>query len=179
VSGEVVDNKIKLELLKQEEKEIKLEKAVSPVPAAKPAVVQPIVEKDLSAVPLKEKLVDKAPIIEVHHDKELLTPTEIKEINQIIENLPSTEKTTVKAEVEKLKEDITEYKEDVKEVEQLTQTDNKAKLTETKSAKQLSKRVSKMIADIDKLMLEIEKEQPVVEKPEQKFVNLVFFKVKF
>ena len=178
----MVDNKIKLELLKQQEKEIKLEKAVSPVPAAKPEVVQPIVEKDLSAVPLKEKLVDKAPIIEVQ-EKELLTPTEIKEINQIIENLPSTEKTTVKAEVEKLKEDVTEYKEDVKEVEQLTQTDNKAKLTETKSAKQLSKRVSKMIADIDKLMLEIEKEQPVVEKSEQKFVDLaflpLFFKVYF
>ena len=176
----MVDNQVKLELLKQEEKEIKEEKAdvkpaVSPVPAAKPEVVQPIVEKDLSSMAEKERLVDKAPIIdEKVHEKELLTSSEIKEINQIIENLPATEKTNVKAEVEKLKEDVTEYKEDVKEVEQLTQTDHKPKLTETKSAKQLSKRVSKMIADIDKLMAEIEKEEPAKEKAEPKFVYFDF-----
>jgi LETM1 and EF-hand domain-containing protein 1, mitochondrial len=172
VSGEKVDNKIKLELLKQEEAEIKLEKSVeqaapqptpSPVPAAAPT---PIESEQLgkekvfeqATVDSKEKLVDKAQVLTSAATQELLSPKEIKEINQIIENLPSTEKKQVKAELDELKKDVSEYKEDIKEVEQLTAAESKVKLTETKSAKRLSKRVEKMISDLDGLLVKLEKE---------------------
>ncbi len=152
LSGVQVDNKVKLELLKQEEKEIKLEKLESPVPSLKPEVVSPSApEPDFAAQQAaKEKLVDKA---------EDLSPVDIKEINQIIESLPASEKIQVKAEIAELKKDVSEYKEDVREAEQLTSVDSlQAKMTETKSAKLLSKRVAKLIAEVDTLAKKIEAE---------------------
>jgi LETM1 and EF-hand domain-containing protein 1 len=174
VTGAPVDSKTKLEVLKQEEAEIKLENAatkkdaiVEPVPAARPETVGPAAaETDFAAQQLaKETLVDKAPVMTATTKKaepveEELTPVEIKEINKIIENLPSAEESQVKAEIAELKKDITEYKEDVKEVEELTKsTDKTAKLTETKSAKLLSKRVQKLLTDMDSLMGKIEAEK--------------------
>ena len=107
-SGEVVDSKIKLELLKHEENEIKLEKVettpkpVSPVPSAKPAEipVSKVPEKDFAAAQIaKETLVDKAAELKPETN-DVLTPVEIKEINQIIENLPLNEQKSVKSEIE-------------------------------------------------------------------------------
>ena len=175
-TGGQVNNEVKLELLRQEEAEIKMEKADkvadSPVPAAKPSVAAPGelgVEKDLSRATLdpKEQLVDKARIITsataaaAADTSEMITPTEIKEMNQIIENLPISEEKQVKAEIDELKKDLTEYKEDIKEVEQMTNM-AKTKLTEAKSAKNLSKRVQKLLTDMDKLMVKLEKESDTV-----------------
>ena len=163
-AGEKVDNKVKLELLKQEEAEILSEQAAkvaeSPVPAMRASVPdQPQAgkEKELATAAQfeAEKLVDKAKVLTTE-TAEVLTPTEIKEINEIIENLPVNEEKQVKAEIAELKKDITEYKEDVKEVEEMTST--ATKLTETKSAKILSKRVQKLLGDMDKLMVKLEQE---------------------
>ena len=186
-SGEMVDNKTKLELLKLEDQEIKLEKvetappkpapAATPVPSAKPAK-EPVatIEKDFAAAQIaKEMLVDKAPIMHAdasNHTDEL-TPVEIKEINQIIENLPLNEKKNVKSEIEELKKDVSEYKEDVKEVAELTLAEKVNQLTETKSAKALSSRVSRLIADMDKILDKLEKEAAPGEKHEPQYVNRI------
>lgn len=172
-AGEKVDNKVKLELLKQEEAEILSEQAAkvaeSPVPAMKPSVPdQPEAgkEKELATTAQfeAEKLVDNAKILETEPAApEVLTPKDIKEINEIIENLPVNEEKQVKAEIAELKKDITEYKEDVKEVEEMTST--AAKLTETKSAKILSKRVQKLLGDMDKLMVKLEQESASQPQP--------------
>lgn len=110
VSGVSVDNKTKLELLKQEQAQIKLENAAteaaeaaaaaaaepvaaaaaaatsqpSPVPAMKPDINQThLSEKDFAAQQLKkEMLIDKATVI--------ITADEAKEIGDIIENLPTS-----------------------------------------------------------------------------------------
>lgn len=177
ISGASVDNKTKLELLKQEEAQIKLESVAvpataastpdltkttthvatpSPVPSMKPDVVaQPSVELDFGAAQMaKEKLVDKA--------SEIITANEAKEIGDIIESLPTSSSKQVKAEIDELKKDVDEYKEDVKEIEEMTtQVSSSAKLKETKSAKLLSKRVQKLLSDMDKLVEKIEKEKPV------------------
>jgi LETM1 and EF-hand domain-containing protein 1 len=178
LSGAKVDNQIKLELLKQEEIEIKLEKAAhekevvqAPVPAMKPEpVVAQATLPDLAAQQLpKETLVDKAPVT----DEPDLTPVDIKEINQIIESLPVNEKIQVKADIEELKKDVSEYKEDVREAQELTTAiDNTAKLTETKSAKLLSKRVDKLIAEVDNLVKKIEHESVGQDKKEQNIVSI-------
>ena len=170
VSGSKLDNTVKLELLKQEDAAIKLEKAASkadvesPVPAAKPSKPsKPLVTEILLGPEqlAKETLTDKAR--EFNDKTELLSPNEIKEINQIIENIPSSEKSQVKAEVAELKKDFTDYTEDVRELEQLASSENTTKLTETKSAKRLGKRVKKLIADMDVLVAILEKEQASVE----------------
>lgn len=79
-----------------------------------------------------------------------MTPTDIKEISQIIDNLPQSEKSIISDEIYELKKDVDEYNEDVKEIEELSSS--QSKLTETKSAKILSKRVQKLISDMDVLM---------------------------
>jgi LETM1 and EF-hand domain-containing protein 1 len=179
VTGAPIDNSTKLEVLKQEEQEIKLENAAtkkeavlsssSSVPESTSATPKPAAaaaETDFAAQQLaKEMLVDRAPVMSTDTDKtaatEELTPVEIKEINKIIENLPTAEASQVKAEIAELKKDVVEYKEDVAEVEHLTKTTDKktARLTETKSAKLLSKRVQKMLAEMDTLVAKIEKKK--------------------
>lgn len=147
MSGAKLDNAVKLELLKAEDEKIKQEEQEA----------EKLPEKDFAKEQLaKEKLIDKAPVIDV------LSPLEIKEINQIIENLPVSERKQVKAEIAELKKDVTEYNEDVLEVEQLAPG---SKLTETKSAKLLGKRVQKLIADMDKLVLKMETEKSAQEAP--------------
>ena len=189
MTGEKVDNVIKLEVLRQEETEIKLEKAAKeqakvpletvtqatqqqqqPVPAMKPSV-EAVTSSEAAAATFadaqlkREVLVDKAKVLGVDESgKELLTSSEIKEINQMIESLPANEKIQVKAELAELKKDVSEYNEDVREVEELTaaaagaNAATSAKLTETKSAKRLSKRVQKLIDDMENLVERLERE---------------------
>jgi hypothetical protein len=120
ISGASVDNKTKLELLKQEEAQIKLESvavpapaaamptpndvtkttthvaAPSPVPSMKPDVVaHPSDELDFGAAKMaKETLVDKA--------SEIITANEAEEIGDIIESLPTSSSKQVKAEIDEL-----------------------------------------------------------------------------
>jgi LETM1 and EF-hand domain-containing protein 1, mitochondrial len=183
-SGEKLDNQIRLELLKIEEKEIKLEKVEtaataeipvtheSPVPSTKPqpTTMSKVEEKDFAAAQLaKETLVDKAPIIQ----SDVLTPVEIKEINKIIENLPSSEKQSVKSEIVELKKDVSEYKEDIKEVETMSQTKQTVALKETKAAKALGNRVSKLIADIDQIVDKMEKNAPEERRLGLKYLSFI------
>ena len=160
ISGAKVDNAVKLQLLKAEYAEIQQEEKEAEKEAIleKQAELKP--EKDFAQEQLsKETLVDKAPQLET------LSPTEIKEMTQIIENLPVNEESQVKAEIAELKKDVTEYKEDVLEVEQMALA---SKLTETKSAKLLGKRVQKLIADMDNLVKKLETEKtssPTAESP--------------
>ena len=138
MSGAKIDNAVKLAILKAEVEKIKQEESEA----------EKLPEKDFAKEILaKEKLVDKAPVMEI------LSPLEIKEMNQIIENIPVNETKQVKAEIAELKKDVDEYKEDVLEVEQLAPDSN---LTETKSAKLLGKRVQKLITDMDKLLVKLE-----------------------
>ena len=157
--------------MKIEEKEINLEKAEtatakapltspeSPVPSTKPQPLSTtkIEEKDFAAAQLaKETLVDKAPTMQT----DVLTPVEIKEINTIIENLPASEKSSVKSEIVELKKDVSEYREDIMEVEAMSQAKQVVALKETKAAKALGNRVSKLIADIDQIVAKMEKDAP-------------------
>ena len=171
--------------MKIEEKEINLEKVEtaataqipvtheSPVPSTKPQPIatSKIEEKDFAAAQLaKETLVDKAPIMQ----SDVLTPVEIKEINKIIENLPSSEKQSVKSEIVELKKDVSEYKEDIKEVETMSQTKQTVALKETKAAKALGNRVSKLIADIDQIVDKMEKNAPEERRLGLKYLSFFF-----
>lgn len=184
ISGASVDNKTKLELLKQEQVQIKLENAAteaaaaaatqaeaasvpaqstsespakqhpSPVPSMRPETIA-------SSLPEKdfaEQQIKKETLV----DKAtvIITANEAKEIGDIIESLPKSASKQVKAEIDELKKDVDEYKEDVKEIEEMSiQSGHGAtKLTETKSAKLLSKRVQKLLSEVDTLVAKIEKE---------------------
>lgn len=176
MSGTKVDNTVRLELLKQEETQIKiendeqddeekqdekkskLESTVKPIVEQVPSRVPEVNETtDLSDLNKSEILLDKAQILDDKSDsKEILTPGEIREISKIIDNLPSSQKDIISDEIHELKKDVDEYKEDVKEVEELSSFEIESRLTETKSAKILSNRVQKLINDMDYLVLSLE-----------------------
>lgn len=129
-------------------------------PAAAPVTPKPTFVE--TPIPAAEILVDKAPILVDNAKKieakeaEIITPKEIKEIGQIIENLADADEKIVKEEIAELKKDVIDYKQDLKEVEEITQSEKAAiKLKETKSAKILSKRVEKLIGDLDKLVVQL------------------------
>lgn len=89
----------------------------------------------------------------------MLTPKDIKEMSQILDNLPSSEK-IIFDEINELKKDVDEYIEDVKEVEEMSSAEIESRLTETKSAKILSNRVQRLISDMDVLMLNLDETKP-------------------
>ena len=151
--------------------------ATQAAPAAAPTTPAPTPTFAETPIPAAEILVDKAPILVDTAEKieakesEILTPKEIKEIGQIIENLADTDEKIVKGEIAELKKDVIDYKQDLKEVEQITQSERAAiKLKESKSAKILSKRVEKLIADLDNLVIQLResdtgsKKEPVESK---------------
>lgn len=178
MSGTKVDNTVRLSLLKEEDNQIKLEniehdveelkdieqKQVSeptktevkpePVPSTKPEIIEPIKTVDLSQTIKREELIDRAQVFLNNNLKstELLTPKEIKELSQIIDNLPANQKAIISDEIDELKKDLEEYNEDVKEVKEMTSSQSQSGLTETKSAKILNQRVQKLINDMDILI---------------------------
>lgn len=177
MSGSKVDNTVKLEILRQEEEQINLEniehdveeaksetiekktEPVSPVPSTKPDIIRQVESLDLSDLLKREILTNKAKtfLAEKLDSQELLTPKDIKEMSQILDNLPSSEKSIISDEIKELKKDVDEYIEDVKEVEEMS---TESQLTETKSAKILSNRVQKLITDMDVLMADLEEKKP-------------------
>lgn len=182
MSGSKVDNTARLSLIKEEDDQIKLEniehdveelkdvevkQPVSEpktVPSAKPEVIKPIktIEFDMSKALKGEELIDRVQVYMRNNlDKsDLLTPKEIKEMSQIIDNLPSNQKHIISDEINELKKDFEEYNEDVKEVEEMSATESQSGLTETKSAKILSQRVQKLIGDMDVLINNLEDKKP-------------------
>lgn len=174
MSGSKVDNTKKLELLKQEEAQIELEnqehdqeekkseesKKISteqPVPAKKPEVVEPVQTLDLNeTIKAETAKTEEKPEKPV---EETLTVKDIKNISQIIDNLPSniSIKNVISEEISDLKKDIEEYIEDVKEVQELS--NKESRLKETRSAKILSKRVQQLVKEMDSLVEKIEQDK--------------------
>lgn len=150
----VTEKKKKVEKVKETEPLVEEEPldTKSQVPSMRPEVVTPIETLDLSETLKSEIIIDRAQTFmsDKLDTQDLLTPTDIKEISQIIDNLPQSEKSIISDEIYELKKDVDEYNEDVKEIEELSSS--QSKLTETKSAKILSKRVQKLISDMDVLM---------------------------
>ncbi|KAL1505373.1 hypothetical protein ABEB36_004956 [Hypothenemus hampei] len=170
-----IDNKIRLELLKEEEKKIKEERKEH--------------KEERRKLEEKELLVDKAPIISssttpILEDTALRISTEKlekleKEIEkeedlhtkdiQIIENAIDTvsrEKKLIveKEEIEDLKAEMADYKEDVEDLAKAVADTPKPEVQETKAAKRLFKSVNRMIGKMDKVLVELEKKEAQLKK---------------
>ena len=142
-SGAKLDNRIKLELLKQEEDEIRKEREIE----------------------VKETKLDDEQR-RIYLDGEI-SPGDIRELNDIIESMPTNERKQFKGELDELKKDIDEYDEDVKEVEQFNN-----KLTQTRSAKIMNKRIKKLIVDLETIMDKIDTDSIQLSKQDDNMVSI-------
>ena len=152
-----IDNRTRLEMIKQEEaaikkeqEDVKKEKAVKQ--AAASAATEAIIDN-------AKVLVDKAP--------ELSSKEDIESLEQALDQV-GLEKHSLaveKEELEDLKEEMADYKEDIEEFKEMQKLTGKRELTESKAAKALRKRVDKMINKMDGVMLRLEaKKEKIQEK---------------
>lgn len=156
----VLDNKTKIELIKEEEKRIQEERAEQR-------------EEDKRLIQEKaEELVDTAPIIksdtatpdieklaEKKEKAEEISSKDLEALEDALDTLGKEKKKLLveKEELDELKEELQEYQEDVKELKQVLATgDTKADISETKAAKNLFKKVNSMISKMDIVLSDLE-----------------------
>lgn len=176
-----IDNKTKLELLKQEEAAIKKDKEEQ-----EKKKLEEKKKKDAAAaaVVVEETLIDKAPIIddkaslivdkaEVLVDKAIemkdaaaektkeeterkeLSKADLQNLEEALEQIESEKKSLVleKEDLEDIKEELADYKEDIKEFKEVSKlTGNADGLKERKAAKNLRRKVDQMVENMEKAL---------------------------
>ncbi|XP_055549964.1 mitochondrial proton/calcium exchanger protein isoform X5 [Wyeomyia smithii] len=166
-----IDNKTKIEVIKEEERKIKEERE----------------EEKEKQKEIAETLVDKAPIITeetvIHLDEpivrakvvaepppatEEISSKDLEAIGDALGTLSKDKKTLLveKEEIKDLKEEIADYQEDVQELQEvITAAPGEVKVKESRAAKMLYKKVNSMISKMDTVLADLEKkEQELKEK---------------
>ncbi|KAF2901105.1 hypothetical protein ILUMI_05079 [Ignelater luminosus] len=163
-----IDNKVKIEIIKEEERKIKEERLESREERKKQ-------EKE------KELLVDKAPVISdkdtpILHDpakiisvapekvldtkatEKHLQAKDLEVIEHALDNISKdTKKFVVEKEaIEDLKEEMADYQEDVQDLKRATADEPTPIVKESKAAQRLFKRVNKMISQLDSVLVDLE-----------------------
>lgn len=152
-----IDNRTKIELIKQEEEAIKREneeeKRRKEIASAEAETFKPT-----------PQIVDKARDLSKEEVKEpVLSKEDIVSIEDAIENIANEKKMLIKEkeELDDIKEELRDYKEDLTEFKEIAeQTGDDKGLKESKAAKRLRNRVDKMVNKMDKIFsgLETKKE---------------------
>lgn len=190
-----IDNKVRLEVIKEEERRIKEERLETKEAEKK--------EKEI-LMKTQEQLIDKAPIL-MDTAKELNDPAEMPKVIQDPPRAVSTDKViqpvTVltategikskdikalkdaivtmskeksqpiveKKEIEELKEQMADYQEDVQDLQKTVAQMPKPDIKESKAAKRLYNRVNTMIGRMDKVLMDLEtKEKKLREQMQAK-----------
>lgn len=149
-----IDNKTRIEIIREEERKIKEEREELAE-----------IEKEKKREK-KELLVDKAKVIEeipaAQEEKaeEGITSKDAHIIHEALESISKEKKLIVQKEVIKeLKEEIEDYKEDVEELKEVTTSTDKAEvkvIKEARGAKILFQKVNKMVTQLDDELARLE-----------------------
>ncbi|XP_056631899.1 mitochondrial proton/calcium exchanger protein [Diorhabda sublineata] len=169
-----IDNRVRAEIIKEEEKKIREERE------------ERREEKKKQMEKEKELLVDKAPVLSTSttpllEDTALRIDTKKKEkLEKKSENLQSKDfeiiETAIdtvsqekkfiveKEEIQELKSEMEDYKQDVEDLAKCVAEQPEAKIKETKAAKRLFKSVNKMINKLDSVLVDLEKREKQLKK---------------
>ncbi|XP_033757274.1 mitochondrial proton/calcium exchanger protein-like isoform X2 [Pecten maximus] len=202
IHGEKVDNKAKLELIKQQEEVIETERKAKKEelektkqeakeeeletdPKEKEEVVEPVMEDKAPIVEAKpaETIVDSAPsLTEEEVKEEEITPKELEDIEAALGEIANEKAINIDEEkIKDLKEDVEEYKEDLEDLKAVILDKGlEEDLVESKGAKRLAKQVNKLIDTMDtefsKLHSKKEEIQEALEMGEVKIRRSAEFK---
>lgn len=164
-----IDNKTRLEALREEERKIQEERKEHREEKKKELELE-VKKKD------KEQLVDKAPVLSAEDtavlqdaaatattkaqstDKEEhLQSKDFEIIEHAIDTVSKEKKLIVeKEEIEELKTELLDYEEDVQDLQKVMATQPEHDVKETKAAKRLFKNLNRMIAKLDGVMVDLE-----------------------
>lgn len=152
-----VDNKTKIEIIKEEERKIleEREEEREEKIASRTAIKEgEEFEETVKTSTLSEK---KG---EVSEDKEkTITPTDVQLLSDALKTLSSDKQLVVEKEtIKELKEELRDYQEDVEELHEVRQV-VKEPVRESRAAKLLYNRVNKMISQLDNVLNDLEHRQ--------------------
>ncbi|XP_075169588.1 leucine zipper and EF-hand containing transmembrane protein 1 [Haematobia irritans] len=188
-----IDNKTKIEIIKEEERKIKEEREEEREEAKAKAAEQvleiadkaPIIDvtKDPATFDAAQVIRDSAkPIITVlsaaeelaaqkvaskaaSDEEKTLTSKDVELLSEALKSLSSDKKMVVEKEtIKDLKEELEEYKEDVEELREVRQVVQEP-VHESRAAKMLFKKVNSMIGQLDKVLDDLEKKQKATTIP--------------
>lgn len=157
-----VDNKTKLEFLKQEEEEIQREELQEAVESFKSNYDETLIDKAEEVIERATKL-NQATILKIvkqKSEKNDLTIEFLESIERDLDKLLSdkeelssgVEHPDEEYDLRELKEEMEDYREEIGEKQM-------QKIRETKGARRLSKRVDKMITNLDKMLDVVEERE--------------------
>ncbi|KAG0416334.1 hypothetical protein HPB47_006550 [Ixodes persulcatus] len=161
-----VDNRTKIEIIKQEEEAIKKEKEESAKESEK--LKEDLVKKAEEEIHeiLEDKaavLVDKATEFEKKPvaKTEELTKSDFEELEDALENISAEKKQLLieKEELEDLKEEMAEYKQDVDDLKDVVVKTGTGDIQESKAATRLYNRVNRIIGNMDHLIDKLNEER--------------------
>lgn len=180
-----IDNKTKIEIIKEEERKIKEEleeereeakaKADKVLEIAdKAAIIDVTKDPDMidvardvtdSAKPMPavmteaEKATEEVAAKAAAAEEKTLTSKDVELLSEALKSLSSDKKMVVEKEtIKDLKEELEEYKEDVEELREVRQVVQEP-VRESRAAKMLFKKVNSMIGQLDKVLDDLEKKQ--------------------
>ncbi|KAK5649491.1 hypothetical protein RI129_000520 [Pyrocoelia pectoralis] len=170
-----IDNKIKIQVIKEEERKIKEERKEQQEHLKKIEEEKKEVLLDKAPVITDEatpQLRDTAKVISAATEKPLEAKTEELHANDLhviehaLENISKdTKKFVVEKEViQDLKEEMADYQEDVQELKQATANEEKPAVHETKAAQRLFKKINRMITKLDTAVEDLQNKEKQLKK---------------
>ncbi|XP_063909422.1 mitochondrial proton/calcium exchanger protein-like [Zophobas morio] len=174
-----IDNKVQLEVLKEEERKVKEERK-----ERREEKKQLELEKEKEKE--KELLIDKAPVIsatstpiledtatrisvekleKVEKKEEPLRSKDFEMLEDAIESVAQKKKIMLeKSEIQELKEQMADYREDVEDFNKAVAEQPRPEIKESKAAQRLFKSVNRMIGKLDNVLVDLEKKEEQLKK---------------
>ncbi|KAK7597905.1 hypothetical protein V9T40_014861 [Parthenolecanium corni] len=182
-----VDNKTKIEIIKEEQRRIEEERKeiAEELSRAEEEESDQLKRQAEILVGQASELVDKAIDFEpkVLHNRAEITKRTIADVKKKLEveavssddiktlqdamEVLAAEKNSLqveKEELEELKEEMAEYKEDVEDLQEAIKSSEKVSLQESKAAKRLFKKVNSMIQKMDDVVMKLEKKEEKIKE---------------
>lgn len=167
-----IDNKIKIEIIKEEVRKIdeehqeqKEEETKEIEREEKEILVDkaPIITQDIGIQPqiLHATALEEPQIADDSRKKEELRATDFEALEDALDTLSKGKKILVEKELDDLKEELAEYQEDVDDLQEVVKVLDKSesKVQESKAARRLFKKVNSMIHKMDAVLEELEHEE--------------------
>ncbi|EDV57014.1 mitochondrial proton/calcium exchanger protein [Drosophila erecta] len=165
-----VDNKTKIEIIKEEERKIREEReeereeTIAKRSAIKEEIPAPYVFAENLA--RSKDLLDHKEQPSVSETDKGISSTDVQLLSEALKTLSSDKQLVVEKEtIKELKEELADYKEDVEELREVRQV-VKEPVRESRAAKLLYNRVNKMISQLDNVLNDLEARQHQIKQAE-------------
>ncbi|KAH8297390.1 hypothetical protein KR044_011207 [Drosophila immigrans] len=163
-----VDNKTKIEIIKEEERKIREEREeereekIAKRTAIKEELTAPFVfSEEIDKV---QKMTDKHLDTAADDKEKTISPTDVQLLSDALKTLSTDKQLVVEKEtIKELKEELRDYQEDVEELHEVRQV-VKEPVRESRAAKLLYNRVNKMISQLDNVLNDLEHRQQQIKQ---------------